>query len=412
MKLFVLFSLVSLALAKKTFFGDQVLTLYPTTQDQVELIRGYEDEIDFWNPGYPSQVHENSPVDVRIEKFQLMKFKRTMKDAGINFEVKIGDVQMAIDEQVEPRSNHPKALIGYNYDVYHTYDQINSWTMDMEQQYPTLVTRSVIGTSWEGRDIPMLTLKTSDSKPAMLVDCGFHAREWISPAFCQCYVQQLIDSEILNDLTIHVIPVVNVDGYEYTHTTDRMWRKTRSKRAGSICYGVDPNRNCDAGWSGPGSSSKPCSETYYGPEKESEPEVKAVADFIRANINSLKAYVTFHAYGQMILYPYSYTEGVAATKDNLDYYAVAAYNAVKTPYNTNYIYGPGATTIYLAAGGSDDFAYDAGVPLSYTIELRDEGRYGFALPERQIEPVCIETFNLMEVMHQGARDRANGIILE
>ena len=65
--------------------------------------------------------------------------------------------------------------------------------MDMEQQYPTLVTRSVIGTSWEGRDIPMLTLKTSDSKPAMLVDCGFHAREWISPAFCQCYVQQVND---------------------------------------------------------------------------------------------------------------------------------------------------------------------------------------------------------------------------
>lgn len=31
---------------------------------------------------------------------------------------------------------------------------------------------------------------------------------------------------------------------------DRMWRKTRSKNAGSMCRGVDPNRNWDAGFSG------------------------------------------------------------------------------------------------------------------------------------------------------------------
>jgi len=46
----------------------------------------------------------------------------------------------------------------------------------------------------------------------------------------------------------------------------------------------------------------------------------------------------------------------------------------------------------LAAGGSDDFAIDNGVPLSYTIELRDTGRYGFALPESQvkIDVVCVK----------------------
>jgi len=38
----------------------------------------------------------------------------------------------------------------------------------------------------------------------------------------------------------------------------------------------------------------------------------------------------------------------------------------------------------LAAGGSDDMAKDHSVPISYTIELRDTGRYGFILPEDQV----------------------------
>lgn len=44
-----------------------------------------------------------------------------------------------------------------------------------------------------------------------------------------------------------------------------------------------------------------------------------------------------------------------------------------------------------AAGGSDDWAYDLGVKYSFTFELRDTGRYGFLLPESQIEPTCKET---------------------
>lgn len=44
-----------------------------------------------------------------------------------------------------------------------------------------------------------------------------------------------------------------------------------------------------------------------------------------------------------------------------------------------------------AAGGSDDWAYDLGIKYSFTFELRDKGRYGFALPESQIQATCEET---------------------
>lgn len=82
---------------------------------------------------------------------------------------------------------------------------------------------------------------------------------------------------LLNSLDFYVLPVLNIDGYVYTWTNvstqeecwwksqllalslsfdlcvtilfqDRMWRKTRSKNAGSRCIGTDPNRNFDAGW--------------------------------------------------------------------------------------------------------------------------------------------------------------------
>ena len=39
------------------------------------------------------------------------------------------------------------------------------------------------------------------------------------------------------------VPILNPDGYEYSWTDDRMWRKTRMPNPGSPCVGTDPNRN-------------------------------------------------------------------------------------------------------------------------------------------------------------------------
>lgn len=47
----------------------------------------------------------------------------------------------------------------------------------------------------------------------------------------------------------------------------------------------------------------------------------------------------------------------------------------------------------LAAGGSNDWAYDArGIQYAYSIELRDTGEYGFLLPAEQILPTGEETW--------------------
>lgn len=66
------------------------------------------------------------------------------------------------------------------------------------------------------------------------------------------------------------------------------------------------------GSSGPGSSKNPCSETYSGRSAHSESEVKSIVDFVKAHGN-MKAFVSIHAYSQMLLYPYGYTS--TPTKD-------------------------------------------------------------------------------------------------
>ena len=50
-------------------------------------------------------------------------------------------------------------------------------------------------------------------------------------------------------------------------------------------------------------------------------------------------------------------------------------------------------------GSSADWAYDtADIPCSYAVELRDEGRYGFLLPESEIKPVEEEMFAAFKKM--------------
>lgn len=54
-----------------------------------------------------------------------------------------------------------------------------------------------------------------------------------------------------------------------------------------------------------GTSPNPCSETYPGPKPFSEYETQALADFL--NGIDLKLYISFHSYGQYLMYPYGHT---------------------------------------------------------------------------------------------------------
>lgn len=190
---------------------------------------------------------------------------------------------------------------------------------------------------------------------------------------------------------------MNPDGYEYTHTSDRLWRKNR--RPHTFCSGVDLNRNYGYKWGGQGASRQPCAETFAGSGPFSEPETKAVQDFLTSSAANFKGSLSFHSYGQYILYPWGYDRKVPPDHADLKKVGDEGAAAIKAINGNEYTVGPAGNTLYPASGGSDDWAKGTmKFKYSYTVELRDTGRHGFMLPADQILSTGKETLAFMEVM--------------
>ncbi|KAI8359663.1 hypothetical protein B0O80DRAFT_423566 [Mortierella sp. GBAus27b] len=138
---------------------------------------------------------------------------------------------------------------------YHPYGDITKLYADLQHVYPELVTFiPSIGKTAEGRDIMAvkITAKGNDrpsvQKPQIWLQGLQHAREWestmavqsISLQFAKEYGNDPSMTSILDTFELVIIPVVNVDGYEYTWTTDRFWRKNR-RQTENGAWGVDLN---------------------------------------------------------------------------------------------------------------------------------------------------------------------------
>lgn len=190
--------------------------------------------------------------------------------------------------------------------------------------------------------------------------------------------------------------MINPDGYKYSRSTDRMWRKNRSKPpASSNEYGTDLNRNFGYFWGKSGASSNPASETYKGPSAFSSPEASAERDALKAIINDanseLVLFITYHSYGQQVLYPWSYSRSVPPSRKT-NIIAASRYEAaLETVTGVKYSVLQSAS-LYPAAGTSDDYAKSLGVEQSFTVELRDTGSKGFVLSSSQIKPTFQENW--------------------
>ncbi|XP_044885692.1 mast cell carboxypeptidase A-like isoform X4 [Mauremys mutica] len=355
------------ALTSSRFFDSaKVFRVKPQNEKQVNFLKYLAriKQLDFWHPDSAPHIVTQMQVDFHVSAHQSRSVQTLMEKNEIQYEILLHNLQEEIEKQFDGKRNFTGR---------HSYTKYNDWDK--------------VG-------------KENVRKKAIFMDCGIHAREWISPAFCQWFVKQAastygkdkIMTHLLDSLNFYVLPVFNIDGYVWSWTQDRMWRKNRSKNSTTNCIGTDLNRNFAAAWGTTGFiSDDPCDETYYGPAPESEDETKAVATFIRNHLSSIKAYLTFHAYSQMLMFPYGYTFHKAPNHNELTEVAKAAVEALSSLYGTKYEYGPSATVAYPTSGSSVDWAYDQGIKYSFIFELRDEGRYGFLLPESKIKSTCKET---------------------
>jgi len=288
-------------------------------------------------------------------------------------QVQIDNVQLLLD-QSELESN---STSGAFFDTFPTYGEVLVWLNQQISAYPSLVKRIVLGKSYLGSDIVGLQLgSTSSQKPVIFLHCTIHAREWITTTTCCWIIDNLLTTDpdgprLLESFEWIIVPVFNVDGYNYAHTTDRLWRKNRQPVSGSTCYGTDLNRNYGYGWGGGGSSPSPCAETYRGSRAFSAPEVAAERDFLQPYIDAsrLVAFVDIHAYGGMWMSPWGYTTTLPPDYSAMDTSMRAVASAIRAINGRTYATGTSARVIYIAAGGSDDFFYgDGGVVQSFTVE--------------------------------------------
>ncbi|XP_062841304.1 carboxypeptidase A6 [Trichomycterus rosablanca] len=401
--------------------ADQVLRIIPSSPSEIQFIKQLfrNVSVDLWQPSSASLIQQDVAVDVHVGRDGTADLKVLLGQADIHHEVLISDVQREMEKQTKFQSNRKRrSVFQYDYEVYHTLEEIQNWMFEINQTHPHLVDLFSIGRSYEGRPLYVLKLgnKARAHKKAMWMDCGVHAREWIGPAFCQWFVKEAVNSyqhdlsmrRLLKNLNFYIMPVFNVDGYHYSWKTDRFWRKTRSKIPKYHCRGVDANRNWKVKWCDEGASTHPCDDTYCGPFPESEPEVKAVSRFLRKHKKRVRAYISIHAYAQMLLYPYSYKY---ATIPNFSCVESAAQNAVSalySAYKVKYRYGPASTTLYVSSGSSIDWAYRNGIPYAFAFELRDTGYYGFLLPETLISPTCTETMRAVRAIALGLLKKCAG----
>ncbi|XP_077987025.1 carboxypeptidase A4-like [Glandiceps talaboti] len=391
----------------KRFEGYQVLRVKVHAKHDLSIIKDIEstDKYDFWN--YPSDIM-TAPSDAE-------ELKRILLENNIEFEVWIKNVQDVIDNQFKGQNGGLKtmtvqksvgdgpAVHDFDYTVYHRYAEIDQWIKDTAAKFSDLAQEFILGRSYQRRVMRGLKVGTQSEsmKPTMWIESGIHAREWITPAtnmwmtnkMLTDYGNDTLITRLLDDYDLYLLFSMNPDGYEYTWSDDRLWRKTRSPNLGSSCIGTDANRNWDFEWGGDGVSFDPCSNIYCGPYPSSEIEVENVINFLKtlSSTHEIKFFMDIHSAGNMFLNPWGYTSDRPTHYDDHIKLSKVFADAVEAVRGTTYRYGTIPELLYPASGSSLDYGHGL-LKIKFSHGLEISTGYGFLLPEDQILPTAEETY--------------------
>uniref|UniRef100_A0A183C605 Bestrophin homolog n=1 Tax=Globodera pallida TaxID=36090 RepID=A0A183C605_GLOPA len=313
----------------------KLLRLNPRTDEQLQWVHQLYSsdlkssppyfDLDFWQP--PS-LHSGALVDLTVSQSDSLAFFDELKRRNFDYLLIADDLEELIEKQSQksgedsfwdddgghlvgegPRGKEPP----YRYDRYNPLTRIEEQLFRLRESNPRIVTLYEIGRTHENRSIVLAKVSAREHFP----DERFPS---IFAATAMLFLARLINGYNARDPNIrylvesidwYITPVLNPDGYEYSHTKNRMWRKNRRPAFCKqqyfnriCCSGVDLNRNFDWFWSTTGSSADPCHETYHGPSAFSEPEARAVRDFLEEHL--VKAFFTLHSYSQLWLIPYGH----------------------------------------------------------------------------------------------------------
>lgn len=185
------------------------------------------------------------------------------------------------------------------------------------------LTRVYIGRSVMGREI--YCFKTGRGDRSVFLNGAHHGLEYLTSAFLVKFTGEFMQRarsrapmygvyphKLSESVVIYTAPMINPDGVDIAanglditnpyhrriismtgiHSFSRVWQAN--------ARGVDLNHNYDADWrQGPAG---PAPSVYGGQTPESEPEVKAVTEFVRGANPDLM--IAFHSQGREIYYDF------------------------------------------------------------------------------------------------------------
>ncbi|KPI34334.1 putative metallocarboxypeptidase ECM14 [Cyphellophora attinorum] len=438
----------------RTRYGDDVVLRFQfDTQEEIEALSDAIDVLylDVWDI-------TNEWVDIRLSNSVVTSLLGLLPQSmGQKYTPVIYDLAKAVydtypgaetshnERPLHPIDDQAVSPVEVNDIFFNEYQPLSvlyPWLRLLASMFPTHVTLESIGLSAEGRDIPALRLGARVDLPpdhehptrmTILVTGGLHAREWISVSTAAYIAYNLVTrygdprfhdtTKLLNHFDVVFIPTMNPDGYEYTWTTDRLWRKNRQHTSLPFCSGIDLDRAFPFAWDGHDEIDNPCAEDFAGSKPFEAYESQRLADWAKnQTLNNNVTFVSFldlHSYSQQVLYPYSFScDSDPPNLEDLEEVAIGLAKSFRLTNGRFYSVNSaceGSTAIDYnheneptrkgprprfprgsmeSSGGSalDYFYHELRVKYSYQIKLRDMGAYGFLLPKEHILPTGAEAF--------------------
>lgn len=381
---------------------------------QLQYIQSLHDEdrldVDFWDA-----------TDVSLSPTIQDKVFQKLSELNISYTVLYEDLQTVLETHMDSfNSTYTTTATADYFSAYHTWEDIQKFVSDLVQQYNGgnggnlhAKIEEFETKTYEGNTLQRVLVTgkggyTATKKIIYLEGC-IHAREWIATTSVQFVLDRLLTlygedetvTKMMDKFVWVIVPVVNIDGYKFTWTDDRMWRKTRSPNGG-LCTGTDPNRNWDYHWCESGASRNPCSDSFCGSHAFSELCVQAVSNWVYENRDRMLIFGDIHTYGSMFFGPWGWTcDEYPKDYDAQKAVFQPAVNALEEASGEKWLgYGTICQTIYAASGSSADWGYGA-ADITYSFGAEMQGN-SFSPPASSILPYAKAWWAGMKVMGQTA----------
>ncbi len=204
----------------------------------------------------------------------------------------------------------------------YTHEQMLTDIQALVMRYPEQAQSEVIGTSMQGRDIPVIRIGNTDAQRHVLLQGSIHGREhmnsWLLMSMAEYWLSR--GGAFLEDVCYHIIPMVNPDGVFISqsaqldweqqeiylrdsalgYTSSSRWLYAQTWKANAA--GTDLNRNFPADWESLTQITEPSATGYRGEYPFSAPETAALRYYtLRWGFDVT---VSYHSSGSLIYWQY------------------------------------------------------------------------------------------------------------